>query len=285
MSPGEDDSYTDDYSAWLGKTQILEETISAIPVARLSAALGYPLSLASAGDALPPCWHWLYFNEAAPAGKIALDGHPQRGGFLPPVALPRRMWAGSRLHFHAPLRVGDSARRESTITGIEAKRGRSGELLFVTVEHRVLVDGCLCLEEQQDLVYRGGEGVARSAPAQPPQPAQWTRTVQPDPVLLFRYSALTFNAHRIHYDRDYAVGQEGYRGLVVHGPLIATLLLDLVHRNVPDAHVASFDYRSLAPLQDVEPFRVCGSEAAGSVDLWAESGAAGLAAQGRVQLL
>ncbi|PCE30778.1 FAS1-like dehydratase domain-containing protein [Burkholderia ubonensis] len=256
--------------AWLGKTETLADDITAFALDALAATL----DRAAPGDVVPPLWNWLYFLPLAPMAQVGGDGHPKRGGFLPPVPLPRRMWAGGRLTFHAPLRAGRRATRESTIVNIEDKTGRSGRLVFVTVQHRYETDGVLCIEEEQDLVYRDAPrpGAPAPKPVAAPQGETWSRTVTADPVLLFRYSALTFNGHRIHYDHPYATQQEGYPGLVVHGPLIATLLADLVHRERPDATLASFAFRAVRPTFDGQPFTLCGkpSDDGRTIELWAK---------------
>ncbi|MGC3024711.1 FAS1-like dehydratase domain-containing protein [Burkholderia sp. DN3021] len=256
--------------AWLGKTETLGDDIAVFPLNALAATLDRP----SPGDVVPPLWHWLYFLPVAPLAEIGPDGHPKRGGFLPPVPLPRRMWAGGRLTFHAPLRAGRRATRESTIANIEDKTGRSGRLVFVTVQHRIECDGALCVEEEHDIVYRDAPQPGASAPKPIAAPAgeTWSRIVTADAVMLFRYSALTFNGHRIHYDRSYATQEEGYPGLVVHGPLIATLLVDLVHRERPDATLASFAFRAARPTFDGQPFTLCGkpSDDSGTIELWAK---------------
>ena len=231
-------------------------------------------SSAPAGAALPPLWHWLYFLPIHRQSEIGPDGHPARGGFLPPVPLPRRMWAGSHLRFHRPLRVGDPISRTSRIVEVTHKEGRTGPLVFVLVRHEIGTAQGLALAEEHDIVYRDiprpGEPAAQ--PRTAPGEQAWTREIRPDDVLLFRYSALTFNGHRIHYDRRYVTEVEGYPGLVVHGPLIATLLLDLLRRNLPEASVASFVFRAVKPLFDTAPFSVCGRpEPDGkTVRLWAK---------------
>lgn len=224
------------------------------------ATLDYADRKLGAGDALPPLWHWLYFLPRAPASRIGSDGHPQRGGFLPPVALPRRMFAGARLTFRHPLVIGKHASRTGTVKNVTQKSGGSGNLVFVLVEYKIEQDGRVCVEEEQDIVYRepGARVPAPEAKEWPAPPAgAWTRVITPDPVLLFRFSALTFNAHRIHYDRPYAVNEEGYPGLVVHGPLTALLLLDLVHRNTK-REVVAYSFRGRAPIFDLAPFRLVG---------------------------
>ncbi|NBS48633.1 MAG: hypothetical protein EBS99_16725, partial [Betaproteobacteria bacterium] len=179
---------------------------------------------------------------------------------LPPVPLPRRMWAGGRLQWHAPLRVGDALERSTRIESVTHKSGRSGDLVFLLLRHEVRAGGVLALTEEQDIVYRAPAQASDPVPAPQAAPtdATWSREIVPDPVLLFRFSALTFNAHRIHYDRPYATGTEGYPGLVVHGPLIATLLADLARRERPEARVTGFSFRAVRPTTDLHPFRVCG---------------------------
>ncbi|QUJ77918.1 MaoC family dehydratase N-terminal domain-containing protein [Sulfitobacter albidus] len=208
------------------------------------------------GMALPALWHWLYFLETAPLSGLGRDGHPAKGGFLPPVALPRRMWAGGRLGFMRPLVLGEEARKISTIRAVTPKNGRSGPLCFVTVRHEIAGPDGPALWEEHDIVYRADPAPGPPA-ATPTDPvgADWetTRQIVPSEVMLFRYSALTFNGHRIHYDRDYATGVEGHAGLVVHGPLIATLLADLATSRRGD-RMRAFSFRAVAPVFDTAPF-------------------------------
>ncbi|AIO30392.1 hypothetical protein DM39_6676 [Burkholderia cenocepacia] len=256
--------------AWLGRTETLADHITVFPLDALAATL----DRAAPGEVVPPLWHWLYFLPVAPTAELGPDGHPRRGGFLPPVPLPRRMWAGGRFTFHAPLHAGRRATRESTIAHIEDKTGRSGRLVFVTVRHRIESDGVPCIDEEHDIVYRDAPqpGAAAQRPVAAPAGEAWSRVVTADAVLLFRYSALTFNGHRIHYDRPYVTQEEGYPGLVVHGPLIATLLVDLVHRERPDATLASFAFRAVRPTFDGQPFTLCGrpSDDGRTIELWAK---------------
>jgi 3-methylfumaryl-CoA hydratase len=225
---------------------------------------------------LPPLWHWLYFLPIARQSEIGPDGHPRRGGFLPPVPLPRRMWAGSQLEFRAPLRLGDALQRRSSIVDVSGKSGRSGELVFVKVRHELHCNGAAepALLEFHDIVYRDAQRAddPPPVPQAAPEGAAWQRELQPDEVLLFRYSALTFNGHRIHYDRPYATQVEGYPGLVVHGPLIATLLLDLLRRHAPQAELATFRFKALRPTFDGRPMRVNGTPQSDgkTVHLWAQ---------------
>ncbi|CAE6844989.1 MaoC family dehydratase N-terminal domain-containing protein [Paraburkholderia nemoris] len=255
---------------WLNKEAVAEDDITAFPLTAMAATLDRKES----GDTVPPLWHWLYFLPIAPLSDVGPDGHPKRGDFLPPVPLPRRMWAGGRLTFHAPLKVGEHAKRTSTIANIEDKTGRSGRLVFVTVQHAIEVDGELRLEEEHDIVYRDApqEGARPPQAALAPEDETWSRTIDADAVMLFRYSALTFNGHRIHYDYPYVTEVEGYPGLIVHGPLIATLLVDLVRREQPDAVVQSFAFKALRPTFAGQAFTVCGKPSADGriIDLWAK---------------
>jgi 3-methylfumaryl-CoA hydratase len=260
--------------AWIGRADTQEDCVTPAPLRALTALLDRDDAPGGPRDSLPPCWHWLYFLPMPRHSEIGTDGHPARGGFLPPVPLPRRMWAGSQLRFIAPLHVGQVLSRASRIADVRVKTGRTGSLVFVNVDHEIRADGELAIEERQDIVYR--EMPQPGEPAPPPVAApletQWTRAITPDPVLLFRYSALTLNGHRIHYDRTYVTGTEGYPGLVVHGPLIATLLLDLLRRQLPDARLKTFTFRAIKPLFDTAPFAVCGrQEDAGTVKLWART--------------
>jgi 3-methylfumaryl-CoA hydratase len=264
-----------EFEAWVGRSETAHETLVPTPLLALAATLDRPAPPVETGAELPPLWHWLYFLPRPRAGELGPDGHPRRGDFLPPVPLPRRMWAGSRLEFRAPLRVSDRVTRVSTIDEITAKEGRSGPLVFVKVRHELRCNGAAeaALVEHHDIVYRAARR-ADELPLQPqaaPVAALWQRQIVPDPVLLFRYSALTFNGHRIHYDRSYATGVEGYPGLVVHGPLLATLLLDLLDRHAGGARLAGFAFKAVRPTFDLRPFRVHGQPQADgkTVRLWA----------------
>jgi len=260
-----------EYQQWLGKSEQAEDEIRPQAVAALAATLDKNAFAASIGQPLPPAWHWMYFQTAAPASELGPDGHPRRGGFLPPIPLPGRMWAGSRLYFHEPILIGDRLQRRSTIADITLKQGRSGQLAFVKVHHAYLRDGVCLLDEEHDIVYREAtpRGAGSQAPNETTAKGEWQRMIQPDPVLLFRYSALTFNGHRIHYDRSYCQDVEGYPGLIVHGPLIATLLLDLLCSSQP-RRVREFDFRALAPLFDTGVFSVNGElKERDSAALWA----------------
>jgi 3-methylfumaryl-CoA hydratase len=245
---------------WLGRTERRVDQVCAAPLAALAATLDRDDPPPAPGAEVPPLWHWLYFTPLARQSDLGPDGHPQRGGFLPPVPLPRRMWAGGRLEFEHPLQVGEEAQRTSRIVDIRTREGRSGSLVFVTVRHEIAQAHRVAITEEHDIVYRGDPRPDASPPAREAAPSNesFAREMAPDPVLLFRYSALTFNGHRIHYDRRYVTEVEGYPGLVVHGPLIATLLLDLLRRERPQARVRNFAFRALSPLFDTHRFAVCG---------------------------
>jgi 3-methylfumaryl-CoA hydratase len=240
------------------------------------------------GDPLPPFWHRLFFLPICRASEIGPDGHPKRGGFLPPVPLPRRMFAGARLEFHHHLRVGDDIRRVSTIADVNHKSGRTGSLVFVLVRHDISNCSGLAISEEQEIVYR--DKPAASAPISTSQKAPrngtWTKTIVPDEVTLFRYSALLFVSHRIHYDRRYVTEVEGYPGLVVHGPLIATILLELLRENVPSTNAARFSFRALKPLFDNAPFMVSGrmEDDNNTAQLWATTPDGFLAMDAKVTL-
>ena len=262
---------------WVGKTETRSDQVTAAPIAALAATLDIEGPYPQAGDPLPPLWHWLYFLPFPRQSELGPDGHAKRGGFLPPVELPRRMWAGGRVEFHRPLHVGETITRTSRIAEVKFKEGRSGRLVFVLVRHEI----GNALKEEHDIVYRDHSRPGEASPSPQPAPtdAAWERIVHPDDVLLFRYSALTFNGHRIHYDRRYATEIEGYPGLVVHGPLIATLLMDLVRRNLPAEVVTRFEFRAVSPIFDTAAFSVCGrpENDGKTVRLWAKDQAGALA--------
>ncbi len=276
--------------AWVGRTDTLTDELNATPVRGLSATLDRDDPAPGPGTVLPPLWHWLYFLPQHRQSEIGPDGHAKRGGFLPPVPLPRRMWAGGRLTWDAanPLVVGDAVQRTSRIDSVTHKSGRTGDLLFVLVRHEIANARGLSVTEEHDIVYRA---VAQPGdPVPPPVAAEtgaaWQREIVPDDVFLFRYSALTFNGHRIHYDRRYVTQVEGYPGLIVHGPLIATLLVDLVRRYQPQAFVKGFQFKAVRPTFDLHPFRLNAQPSADgkTVRVWAQDHEGWLTMQGEVQL-
>lgn len=292
---------------WIGKTQSTTDTVTAVPVTALGATLDHTDKPIEPGFKLPELWHWLYFLPMARQSMLGADGHPTRGGFLPPVPLPRRMWAGSQFEFHQPVHVGDNLERISTIENVVHKSGRSGELVFVRVKHQIYtVDAgadmkkLLAITEYHDIVYRQAaqasseKSPTSTATSQPIKvtdktmspvaalnpnalktttqseltPANsiaahnaihWEHLIEPDDVLLFRYSALTFNGHRIHYDRRYVTEVEGYPGLIVHGPLIATLLLDALNKVMNNPIVTHYEFKAIKPVFDIHSFYVCGA--------------------------
>jgi 3-methylfumaryl-CoA hydratase len=255
--------------SWIGRQETAEDHVDPARLAAMSATLDRDDPAPRDGDPQPPLWHWMCFLPHARQSQLGPDGHARRGGFLPPVELPRRMWAGGRLRFMQPLRVSERITRVSTIADVSVKEGRAGTLVFVLVRHAIAGEDGPAIEEEHDIVYRAAPSPGETPP--PPRPARtdaaWSRTIVPDDVLLFRYSALTFNGHRIHYDRRYVAEVEGYPGLVVHGPLMATLLLDLVRRNSA-REVQSFRFRALAPVFDTAPFHVQGAESDTGASLW-----------------
>ena len=275
------------WRSWIGRTEQRSDLIAAAPLNAWAATLDRDDPEALPGSDLPPLAHWLFFLPVARQSDIGPDGHPQRGGFLPPIPLPRRMWAGSRLAFHHAPRVGDEVTRISRIVSVDAKSGRSGALAFVTVRHEISNARGLAIVDEHDIVYRAAPTAGMQAPEPPPAPRDETfaRRIVPDPVLLFRYSALTFNGHRIHYDRSYVTEVEGYPGLIVHGPLIATLLVDLLRRERPQARVQRFAFTAKSPLFDLHPFDVCGRfDGERGVALWARNHQGALAMQASAEL-
>jgi 3-methylfumaryl-CoA hydratase len=248
-----------EWQSWVGRTEVRKDSFDLSRLRGMAATLDDPMTIED-GTPLSPGWHWLFFNPMAPNHELGADGHPRRGAFLPPVELPRRMWASGELTFEAPLHAGAAAVRESEIVSVEQKMGAQGTLVFVTVRHRTIASGVLAIDETQNIVYRGAAGTPtkRAAAARDSAPElvtapRWRETFQFDEVVLFRYSALTFNGHRIHYDRPYATGVEGYPGLVVHGPLLATLLMRACARGEAGLRgkpvsLRRFSYRATAPV-------------------------------------
>jgi 3-methylfumaryl-CoA hydratase len=275
---------------WIGREETACDIIAPARVAALEATLDRVEALPSAGDDLPPLYHWMFadFLGRAKTAELGPDGHPKRGGFLPPVTLPRRMWAASDVTFQAPLKLGEEVTRRSIIENIEEKSGRTGQLVFVTLRHDYTGASGGALSDRQTIVYceapperaKGALPPGKAAPADP----GFSRSLTPDIALLFRYSALIFNAHRIHYDRPYAMDAEGYPGLVVHGPLIATLLADLLRRERAGAQISRINFRAVKPLIDGRALTLGGAETAGGFDLWAADDTGDLGAQARIEI-
>lgn len=259
---------------WIGRTTEASDVVTAQLVKGLRATLFQEIGEPKAGDAAPFTMHWCLAQPVFPMSQLGPDGHPTRGGFLPPVPMPRRMWAGGELAFFDALRIGDEARRTSRIADVTLKTGSTGQLCFVSVEHTVTSPRGLAIRERQDIVYRDMGG-AQSPPAKPAAPpsAQHRETHMSDPVLLFRYSALTFNGHRIHYDRDYVTKVEGYPGLIVHGPLQAALIVELAARLRGGKPPGQFTYRGLQPLFDGAAFSVNANDNGATMELWTANAA------------
>jgi 3-methylfumaryl-CoA hydratase len=259
-----------DEASWIGREQESSERILA-SVARAMAATLDLEHAPRAGDPLPPGWHWLYFNPRVRRSELSVDGHTRAGAFLPPIDLPRRMWAGSRIRYLADLPIEAEASRHSRILNIEHKVGKGGALAFVTIQHTTRCAGTLCICEEQDIVYR--ESSATGAAPMAPRPHEvvpdWSQRILPDTTLLFRYSALTFNSHRIHYDQAYAREVEGYPDLIVHGPLSATLLQRFALEHAAGRMLRRFDFRGVAPLFVGRAFQLEGRRIEdGTLELW-----------------
>jgi 3-methylfumaryl-CoA hydratase len=272
-----------DYLEWIGRTHCAEDEITAAPLRALSATLDRTDPPAVQGTPLPPLWHWLFFASLHRPSQMRPDGHAEGGGFMPPVPLPRRLWAGSRFTWNQdnPLRVGDRVTRRSRIESITPKQGRGGELVFVRIVHDYHNAAGLAFSNAHDSAFRGAArpGAAGPPPVQADQEAPWQRELVPDPVLLFRYSALTFNPHRIHYDFPYATQAEGYPDILVHGPLQATLLLDLLRREAPTAAVHGLEFKALRPAFAGRRLRLNGRPEGKRVALWAEDDQGGVTMQ------
>jgi len=260
------------FDSWLGKKTKLHDTIRIQPAKLMEATLDKKTNLET-GDKLPPLWHWIYFLEAKPESQLGRDAHPRKGEFLPPIELPRRMWAGGSFSFHKDLTIGSIAKKISLIKNISEKDGRSGPLCFVTIEHKIYSENELCITEEQDLVYLKDR--VQSLPSNPVasimKNADFSEKITPSEILLFRYSALTFNGHRIHYDADYCRNVEGYDGLVFHGPLTATLLLELATKEAKKP-INTYSFKGKAPLTNLQEFWIEGKFVKGGLILWAKRG-------------
>lgn len=261
---------------WIGREDAAEDIITPALAARFHATLGGSDDPAPLGAIVPQLIHFCLCQPAVGMAVLGEDGHPARGGFLPPVPLPRRMWAGSEIDFRHELKVGDAVRRTSRIAEVTAKTGRTGTLCFVLVDHEVSVDGETAIRERQTIVYReaasGGQGSV-AAPFDPAPRGDVVESIDVSPTLLFRYSALTFNAHRIHYDHPYATEIEGYPGLVVHGPLQASLLIQMAARCHGNKMPARFSFRGASPAFGGQPLELnAGKLADDRLELWTAQG-------------
>ncbi len=262
---------------WIGKTETNEDYISAGQANLMCATMGL-LKTLKKGDELPALWHWIYFLSAKVPNELGLDGHPKLGGFLPPVKLPMRMWAGGRFVFYRPIKIGDVAIKKSKVEAIKHKQGKTSDLCFITVSHSIFIDDQICIREEHDIVYKNAPKTNDvRTPIEPPKKIDWHRKVITNPTLLFRYSALTFNGHRIHYDREYAKTTELYPNLVVHGPLIATLLANFSTEKLDKQTLKSFEFKALAPIFDQAPFYLNARHNNNIVNLWASDVNGGLA--------
>jgi 3-methylfumaryl-CoA hydratase len=261
---------------WIGRTTEASDIVTAQLVKGLRATLFQEIGEPKPGDAAPFTVHWCLAPPVFPMSQLSQDGHPTRGGFLPPVPLPRRMWAGGQLEFFDTLRVGDQSTRSSRIADVTMKTGSSGVLCFVSVEHEVTTPRGIAIRERQDIVYRdasSGQPAPQAKPAAAPPPAQHRESHMADPVLLFRYSALTFNGHRIHYDRDYVTNVEGYPGLIFHGPLQASFIVELAARLRGGKPPGNISYRGLQPLFEGSEFSINANETSGGMELWTANAA------------
>ncbi len=253
---------------WVGRSETAVDTVSARLVAGYLAVLDDPNPERALGDDAPLAIHWCLAPVTRPMSELGLDGHPKRGGLLPPVSLPHRMWAGGRMELHGRFRVGDQITRTSRVRDVTLKSGRSGALCFVAVDHDFTSPQGLVLLERHDIVYRAARDPNAAPPVIPQAPrARWSYSVMADPVLLFRYSAITFNGHRIHYDRNHSIMSEGYGGLVVHGPLQATMMLEFAAK-LRGKPPKAFDYRGISPLMDGAEFTVNADETQDGLHLW-----------------
>lgn len=262
-----------DHTSHIGRPQSQVAVIDAGPADRLTAALDYADPPFAAGDVLPNAWHWMYFHTAPRASLVSADGRGSSEGLLPAFPGLARMWAGGSFDFERPIRIGEMLTRRSTVAAITEKSGRSGPLVLTSIEHDLSNDGGLCVRERQDIVFRQPTGYSGAAEGERATlKPEWRRELFPDEVLLFCYSALTYNPHRIHYDWRYATEAEGYPGLLVHGPLSCTLLLDLVRRSLPGERLARFDYRALRPLICGRRMVIAGARVPGeaAIEVWAE---------------
>ena len=271
MTPMKTELDVDYLRGWIGRTDETSEALTSTAIDRFNATFDRQFATRS-GSIAPALLHFCLCQPAVPTAELGPDGHPARGGFIPPVPLPRRMWASSDITFHDELRVGDTVTRTSVIDDVVVKEGRSGTLCFVTVTHHIGTQEHDAITDRQTIVYRSAETADakshRPAKSSPPPPIAATKkTITPSPPLLFRYSALTFNSHRIHYDTPYATADEDYPGLMVHGPLQATLLAQFA-ADLRGAKPSAFQFRSLSPLFATSDFTINAREDGNDMTLW-----------------
>lgn len=276
-----------DFAAWVGRSETVSDIIALRQARQMAATLDYAPEATGAlltAGVLPPLWHWMAFQPETPMSGLGPDGHARRGGFLPPVPLERRMWAGGRLRFHADPPIGEAIARRSEILAVTEKSGGGGRLVFVTVLHSITAAGTLMLEEEQDIVYLATPETFSPPPPKPaPENPVWRVDVPVDPVKLFRYSALTFNGHRIHYDLDYCREVEKYPGLVVHGPLQATQMIEAARLATPGRTPAGFSFRGVRPLFHTDSLHIAGHPGEdGTTAVHAVNGEGLITMQGRV---
>lgn len=264
----------ENFNAWIGKKEITTDFTYLRPVAMMQALLNQENK---EPQILPNLHHWFYFLPVVNGQELAEDGHPRKGSFLPPIPFPKRMWAGGRLQFLNSIQMNKNIRRESEILNIEFKNGKSGNMYFVTVRHSIYAEDTLAIIEEHDIVYREATNQIQSQATSQniqvktePKPFTYKKLFPVDTVTLFRYSAITFNGHKIHYDRTYATQVEGYPGLIVHGPLLATLLLHTFEQENPNKKVSNFEFRAINPIFDFNEFSICGDIHSNTGDLWIE---------------
>ena len=263
----------ENFDTWIGKKEISKDFVSSRPVEMMQALLNEEDKNLRI---LPHLYHWFYFLPIVDGQELAEDGHPKKGSFLPPIPFPKRMWAGGRLQFLHPIHINQNIRRESEILNVELKHGKSGDMYFVTVKHSIFAEDILAIVEEHDIVYRDVTNQVQTNQnstqntVTESRSATYKRLFPLDTVSLFRYSAITFNGHRIHYDRPYATQIEGYPGLIVHGPLLATLLLHTFKKENPTKEVTSFEFRAVNPIFDFNEFQICGDIQNNSGELWIE---------------
>ena len=261
------------FDSWIGKKEIQNDVSDLRPLSLMQALLNQENKLL---DHVPHLYHWLYFVPVVDTDQLAIDGHPHKGSFLPPIPFPKRMWAGGRLEFIAPIAINQPLRRESEILNVSFKQGKVGDLYFVTVKHSIYSNDELCIIEEQDIVYKAEQAktVADSAISEKSvtelRPATYRVPFKANTPCLFRYSALTFNSHKIHYDREYSMTYENYPGLVVHGPLLATLLIHTFKQKHPNKKIQKFNFRAVKPVFDFNEIHICGDIQNSPSELWIE---------------